>query len=313
VRVAIIGAGGVGGYFGARLAVAGNDVVFFARGAHGAAIRENGLRVESGLGALDVPAKTSDDPVAIGPVDVVLFTVKLWDTEEAAHLIPPLLRDDTAVISLQNGVTKDEMLRKAVPSRALVGGVTFIAATIERPGVIRHTGTMQRIVVGEYDGSASPRLERFAAACRDAAIDIVRSDDIERQIWEKFVLIVGLSGATSAIRKPIGPIRENPRARALLHALLKEAVAVGRARGVALDPGYADDRLAFCDTLPAGMTSSMHGDLERGQRLEMPWLQGAVVRLGDAAGIDTPANRFVEEVLAIYAEGSPEPIATPGR
>ena len=305
MRVAIIGAGGVGGYFGGRLAAAGTDVTFVARGAHGAAIRAEGLAIQSPRGDFVVDAKTVDTPAQAGPVDVVIVAVKLWDTAQVAGTLRPLLHENTMVISLQNGVSKDDILREAVGAPHVVGGLCYIAAVIDRPGVIRHAGTLQRIVIGEYDGRVSPRVDAFVRACREAGIDAEVSEDIERAIWEKFVFLVGLSGATSVIRQPIGPIRADARARALLHVLFTETVDVGRARGVHLDPNYADDRLAFCDTLPAAMTSSMHGDLERGNRLEMPWLQGAVVALGRDAGIATPTNGFVEDVLSVYVDGAP--------
>jgi len=310
MRVAVIGAGGGGGYFGGRLAAAGPDVTFVARGAHAAAIRADGLRIESGSGDVVVKAKVVEDPTRIGPVDVVLVAVKLWDTESVARMLPPVLGSDTAVISLQNGASKDEILREAVGTDHAVGGLCYVAAVIERPGVIRHTGAMARVVIGEYDGRRSARVEAFAGACRDAGIDVAISDDIERAIWEKFVFLVGLSGATSVVRQPVGPIRADPHARELLHALLRETVDVGRARGVHLDPNYADDRLAFCDTLPATMTSSMQGDLERGNRIELPWLQGAVIEMGRDAGVTTPANGFVRDALSVYVEGAPAaPIA----
>ncbi len=305
MRIAVIGAGGVGGYFGGRLAAAGNDVTFVARGAHGAEIRGQGLQIESALGNISVRATTVENPAQVGVVDAVIVAVKLWDTEAVARTLTPLLHADTMVVSLQNGVSKDDVLSRSLGAQHVVGGLCYIAAVIERPGVIRHNGTMARIVVGEYGGRRSPRVEAFAAACRDAGIDVAISDDIERAIWEKFVFIVGLSGATCTIRQPIGPIRSDHRARDFLHVLLKEAVAVGRARGVRIDPGYADDRLAFADTLHPTMVSSMLGDLERGNRLELPWFQGTVVEQGREAGVPTPASAFVEAVLSVYINGAP--------
>ncbi len=307
MRVAVIGAGGVGGYFGGRLAAAGTDVTFVARGAHRDAIEANGLRLESGHGDVVVAARTVDAPSEIGPVDVVILAVKLWDTQAAAETIAPLLHDDTAVISLQNGVSKDDVLRETVGKEHVVGGMAYIAAVIDRPGVIRHTGAMQRLVVGEYGGRKTDRVDAFVAACHAAGIDTVLSDDIERAMWEKFVFLVGLSGATSVIRQPIGIIRADAHARTLLHELLRETVDVGRAHGVGLDPTFADDRLAFIDTLSPATTSSMHGDLERGKRLELPWLQGTVVSLGGTAGVETPANAFVRDALSVYVDGKPSP------
>jgi len=305
MRIAIIGAGGVGGYYGGHLAAAGTDVAFVARGAHGAAIRANGLRIESPGGDLVVPAAVFDAPARVGPVDAVILAVKLWDTASVVASLGPLLHSDTVVISLQNGVSKDVTLREAVGAERVAGGLCYIAVVIDRPGVIRQTGAMSRLVIGEYDRSPSPRIRALADAFRAAAVNVELSDDIERALWEKFVFINGLSGATCAVRQPIGPIRADPRARELLRDLFAETVDVGRARGVRLDPAFADDRLAFCDSLPPVMRASMADDLERGNRIEMPWFQGAVVAMGRAAGVATPANAFVEAVLSAYVDGAP--------
>ena len=299
-----MGSGGVGGYFGARLAQSGCEVHFIARGAHLAAMREQGLKVESGLGEVHLkPVRATDDPATLPRMDLVLFSVKLWDTEAAARSIKPLFGPDTAIVSFQNGVQKDDVLRGVFGEKAVMGGVGYIATTIGRPGVIKHTGTLQRLVFGEYDGSASPRAQALLEACRKGGIDAELSTDIRRQIWEKFVFLVGLSGTTTTMRVPIGAIRADPRARAFLLDLMREAVAVGRAHDVALEKDYAEKRLAFCDGLPEDMTSSMHHDLERGNPLEVQWLSGGVVQLGEKAGVPTPANRAVWDILALHAAG----------
>ena len=266
MRIAVMGTGGVGGYFGTRLALGGCDVSFIARGRHLDAIRQRGLKVESPLGDMHLATpRATDDPADIGPVELVLFGVKLWDTETAAKAVAPLIGPETAVLSLQNGVRKDDVLRDVLGEQAVMGGACYIAAQIAEPGVIRHSGTMQKLVFGEYDGKRSTRVETFLDACRQAGIEAEVSLDIRRTIWEKFVFLVGLSGLTTCIRKPIGPIRSNPRTRALLHDAMSEVVAVGRAQGVQLAADFADNRLAFGDGLPATMTSSMHNDLERGK------------------------------------------------
>lgn len=304
MRVAIMGAGGVGGYFGARLAKGGADVTFIARGAHLAAMRERGLAIESAHAPIVLPAvKATDDPATIGAVDVVLFCVKLWDTESAARSLLPLVRPGTAIISLQNGVQKDDTLRAVFGDAAVMGGVAYIAATIVRPGVIGQTGAMQRMIFGEFDGRRSPRAETLLAACKAGGIDAEISPDIRRAIWEKYVFLVGLSGATTAMRMPLGPIRANPRSRQFLLDLMREAVAVGRARGVDLPADFAEQRLRFADSLPDDMTSSMYHDLDRGRPLELRWLSGGVVELGAAAGAPTPANRAVNDILILHAEG----------
>ena len=304
MKIAIMGSGGVGGYFGARLAKAGADVSFIARGAHLAAMREHGLKVESALGDIHLPkVSVTDDPRTIGNVDLVLFSVKLRDTEAAAQSIKPLFGPDTGILSFQNGVQKDDILRGVFGDKPVMGGVAYIATAIGRPGVIKHTGTLQRLVFGEYDGRRSPRAESFLAACLKGGIDAQLSDDIRRQVWEKFVFLVALSGTTTTMRRPIGPIRANPQTRAFLLEIMREAVKVGRAHGVALPEDYAEQRLAFCDSLPEDMTSSMHHDLERGNPLEVQWLSGGVVQLGEKAGIPTPANRAVWDILALHAGG----------
>ncbi|MFC0401972.1 ketopantoate reductase family protein [Paraburkholderia rhizosphaerae] len=304
MKVAVLGSGGVGGYFGARLAAAGNDVTFIARGRHLAAIREDGLRVSSPLGDLAIHhANVVEDLSAVKSADLILVAVKLWDTEQVAQSLRPLVEQGSAVISFQNGVQKDDILARYLPKHAIVGGVCYIAATIGEPGLIVHSGTLQKLAFGEYDGSRSPRVTAFYDACQKAGITAEISDDIQRLIWEKFVFLVGLSGTTSSIRQSIGPIRQNPRTRAFLLQVMSEVVAVGRAKGVNLPANFAEDRLAFCDTLPATMTSSMHHDLERGNRLELPWLSGAVATFGSQLNVPTPCNSVISDILALYADG----------
>ena len=307
MRIAIMGSGGVGGYFGARLAKGGADVTFIARGAHLAAMRANGLTIESAHEPIRLPkVNATDDPSSIGPVDMVLFSVKLWDTESAARSLLPIMGPQTGIISFQNGVQKDDTLRQVFGDGAVMGGTAYIAATIGRPGVIVHTGTMQRIVFGEYDGRRSPRAEAFLAAAQSGGITAEISDDIRREIWEKFCFLAALSGATTSIRLPVGPIRSNPRTREFLLDLMREAVAVGRARGVNLPEDYAERRLALIDGLPFDMIASMSHDLQRGRPLELRWLSGAIVDMGAAAGVPTPVNRAVYDVLVLHADGRPE-------
>jgi 2-dehydropantoate 2-reductase len=184
-----------------------------------------------------------------------------------------------------------------------MGGVCYVASYISRPGVIHQTGTMQRIVVGEHDGRETPRARELHAALAASGVKAELSADVRRAIWEKFVFLAALSGATTTTRRPLGDIRSNPRTRAFFHDLMREVVAVGRAHGVSLAEDYADDRLAFADTLPHDMTSSMHHDLERGNRIEVEWLAGADVQLGAARGVPTPANRAVWDILVLHEQG----------
>jgi 2-dehydropantoate 2-reductase len=305
MRILVMGSGGVGGFYGGRLAHAGCDVTFVARGAHLAAMRERGLTIESeAQGDIHLPAvKVTGDPADAAPVDLVLISVKLWDIEAAARAVKPAVGPHTAVLSLQNGVMKDDVLRREFGEKAVMGGVGYVATHISRPGVIHQTGAIQRMVFGEYDGRRSPRAEALLAAAAAAGIEAELSSDVRRAIWEKYVFLVGLSGTTATIRKSIGTIRENARTRAFLLDLMKETVAVGRAHGVALPEDYAAQRLAFADTVPFDMTSSMLHDLERGNPLELEWLSGGVVKLGEQVGVPTPANRAVWDILALHARG----------
>jgi 2-dehydropantoate 2-reductase len=304
MRIAVMATGAVGGYFGGRLAQAGHEVTFVARGQQLEALRTYGLRVQSPLGDMHLPrVEAADDPATIGPVDLVLFSVKLWDTAAAAEAVKPLLGEETAVVSFQNGVVKDDILRQTLGAEHVVGGACYIAATIAEPGFIRHSGTLQKLLFGEYDGSMSPRVQRFRDACAESGIDAEISDRIEQAIWEKFVFLVGLSGTTSVARSPIGPIRSNPRSRAFLHDVMEEAVRVARAQGAPLAADYADERVAFIDRLPASMTSSMLRDLEQGNRLEVGWLSGDVVERGARLDVPTPCNRAILDILSIYSEG----------
>ncbi len=304
LRIAIMGSGGVGGYLGARLVQGGADVTFVARGAHLAAMRANGLAVESEHEPICLPkVNATDDPRTIGPVDIVLFSVKLWDTESAARSLRPIVGPETGIISFQNGVQKDDTLRKLFGADAVMGGVAYMATTIGRPGVIVQTGTMQRMIFGEYDGRRSPRAEALLEAAQGGGIKAEISDDVRCAIWEKYVFLVGLSGSTASVRLPLGPIRNHPRTRQFLLDLMRETAAVGRAQGVALPEDYVEQRLAFIDGLPADMTSSMHHDLERGQPLELRWLSGGVVEMGAALGVPTPANQSVYDMLILHADG----------
>ena len=306
MKILIIGSGGVGGLFGGRLASSGCDVTFVARGAHLAAMRDNGLLIESEAygNTLIKPVNVTDNPASAGAPDLIIFAVKLWDTEAVAKSLKPIVGPNTAVLSLQNGVVKDDILRSVFGETAVMGGVAYVGTHIARPGVINQVGTLQRLVFGEYDGKKSPRAEALLAALLKAGIQAELSNDIRRTLWEKYTFLVGLSGATASMRTTIGPVRENPQTRAFLHDLMKEAVAVGRALGVALPEDYADDRLKFADSVPGTMDSSLHHDLKNGNRLEVEWLAGGVVQLGRKVGVATPCNRAVWDLLVLWALGN---------
>jgi 2-dehydropantoate 2-reductase len=304
MNVVMMGAGGLGGYFGARLAAAGNVVTFVARGKHLSTMRRAGLRVESSVAPLllrDVRAVERVD--GMQPADLVIISVKLWDTEVAVEAVRPIVGAQTAVVSFQNGVDAVERVARVIGREHVIGGLSYIAAAITEPGIIRHSGTIQRLVFGELDGQSSARIDAFASACAAAGIDYVVSENIQQAIWEKFVFLVGLSATTCVFRRSIGPIRSHPRSRAFLREIMREVVDVGRARGISLDQSFADDRLAFIDTLPDGMVASMYTDLQRGNRLEMPWLSGKVVEFGAQMNVPTPANGFVTDALSLDVDG----------
>lgn len=306
MKIAVMGTGGVGGYFGGRLAASGEDVTFIARGEHLKAIRQNGLQVLSANGDFVVkPAKVTDDPSQAGPADVVIIGVKLWATDEAVAAIAPLMGPNSVAVSFQNGVIAKDKLIAAYGKERVWGGVSNIAALIEKPGVIRHNGTMAVLIPGELDGRRTPRLEAFIKACEKAKIETRVPENIDTAIWEKYIFLAAMSSMTALTRLPVGAIREDPDTRALLVQLMGEVQAVGRAKGVKLDDGTLARLTTRMDGLPRPMVASMLGDLERGNRLELPWLAGGVVEMGKALGVPTPATNFVYTALKLYANGRP--------
>lgn len=310
MRIAIIGSGGVGGFFGAKLAKGGADVTFLARGAHLQALRTSGIAIESGTEVERVsPVRATDDPDALEVSDFVLLAVKLWDTSAILDRIKSAIGPNTTIISFQNGVLKDTYLRERFDPSQIMGGVAYVATTIDRPGVIRQTGPLQRMLFGEFDGQPSPRSQALLQACLAGGIKAELSPDIEREIWEKYVFLVGLSGTTTAMDSAIGPIRSNARTRQFLLDVMREVVAVGRARGIDLPADYAERRLKLTDDVSPAMTSSMHHDLQRGNRLEVEWLSGGVVTMGMQCGVPTPLNRAIHDVLALRANGGSKPTA----
>lgn len=306
MRIAVMAAGAVGGYFGARLADAGHDVVFIARGANLAAIRDKGLRIDSVHGDLHLAKpKVTDDPASIGPVDIVLFAVKLWDTEKAAEQARPLVGPDTRVITLQNGVDSVERIAPILGADQTVGGVTYIASTIAAPGVIKHSSAFAKMRFGRADKKPDAMLDAFVAAGQAAKLDIALSADIARERWEKFTFLTAMAGSTATLRASIGPIAADPQTRGFFQQLMEEAFAVGRAKGVALEHAFIDERMAFIATkVEPGMKASMAHDLERGNRLELDWLNGKVSELGRNLGVPTPASDMAFLVLKLHRMGS---------
>ena len=307
-RFAIVGAGGVGGCLGAALDQAGFKTTFIARGVHLRVMQEIGLRIEAPDGGYSLAVDATDDPARIGPVDYVLFAVKLWDTEAVATACRPLLGPGTAVITLQNGVEAAGILASVLGLDHVMCGVAEISAAITAPGTVTRFSPFQRIRVGEYDRTDGGRLRVLADCCAAAGIDFDRPSDIHAAVWSKFVFLVGVSSMTALTRRPIGAVRSDLDTRAMLRSIMEEAYIIGSERGVALPVGTVDAQLAFVDTLPSNLRASMALDVEHGKRLELQWLSGAVSRMGKELGIPTPANDFVVAALKLldcnWASGS---------
>ena len=304
MKILVMGAGGVGGYFGARLQQGGNDVAFVARGRHLEALQRNGLKLKSPLGDAALQVKAFEDPAQAGAADVVLFTVKLWDTESAGARLRPALGPDSVVIPFQNGVESIELLSSVLPAKAVMGGAAYIAARIAEPGVIVQTGEFARLRFGPVHAAQRPRAQAFLAACQGAGIAAELAEDIVRVLWEKFVLLVGVSSATALARAPLGTVRADPDLRWLLESALRETWAVAVKRGIALPEDFVAKLLSQIDKLPADMKASLAADLESGGRLEAPWLCGAVARMSREAGLEAPVNRAVYAALKPYVGGS---------
>ncbi len=303
MRIVFFGAGGVGGYFGGRLAQAGVDVAFVARGAHLQALRTTGLRIVSPKGDAHLPrVQASADPADLGTADVVFLTVKMYDVDTAATQLRPLLGPGTLVVTLQNGVEATDMVARRVGREHVAGGVAYVAAVIAEPGLIRHTA-LDALIVGELDGAMSPRLLALRDAASAAGFTFTASEDIRVDLWSKFVRLSVFSSMTAATRSPLGVLRAQPALFALVEAAVDEAFAVGRAHGVALGPRVRDEVFAMYRGMPPQAKSSMLEDLERGRRLELPWLGGAVVRLGRDAGVPTPVHETIEKLLLPFVPG----------
>jgi len=306
MRIAVIGAGGIGGPYGAALAKAGADVIFVARGAHLASMRENGLRIEGDRGETHIrPAQATDDIASIGPVDYVLFCVKLWDVEAVGEQLRPLIGPQTAVIPLQNGIDAAERLIAILGHDAVMGGTAFVTGSIVAPGVIRQTGTYQRMTFGELDRRISGRGERLRDFCEAAGFEGVLSPDVTVPIWDKFLLLVPLSGLNALTRLPLGKWRDDSDLCALYEASLAETVAVGLAEGVRLPPASVEEARAAMRSMPDYHMTSMGNDLIRGNRIELPWFAGKVVELGRRHAIPTPVNAFIYAALKPYVNGAP--------
>ena len=318
MRVAVFGAGGLGGYFGARFARAGTDVSLLARGAHLAALRSKGLTIRSALGDFHVRPQATDDPSDIGPVDVVLFSVKSYDTEAAAAQLAPLLRpstdagDPTAVVSFQNGIDNEDKIAAAIGWEHVVGGVCYIFSSIAEPGVIAHIGGPPNLIFGELHGGRTSRIERLLELCRAAGVEAEIAPDIRVALWSKYAFLCALAGMTAAVRLPVGEIRTDLAGRAMLRALMEEGWQVASAEGVRLPADYVDRQMDLIDRLEAGAFSSLHHDLVTGHRMELDALHGELLRRSERAGVDVPATRAVYAILSRWARRNWEPADSRG-
>ena len=300
MRIAVYGAGGVGGYFGGRLARAGADVRFIARGAHLQALRERGLRVRSVTGDFEVRVPATDDPAEIGSCDFVLFCVKSFDTGAAAARLGPLVGAGTAVVSLQYGVENEETLARAVGEDHVMGGAAFIFAEIAGPGVIRHTGGPASITFGELDGRASERAQRLLARCEQAGFGAELSADIKTVLWAKLAFICAQAGLTAAVRLPIGEIRGAAAAWVAFGRLVAEVCAVAEAEGHPVPPAARERALALAQAMPDSF-SSLHDDLVAGHRMELDALHGFIVRRAARHGLAVPMSEAVYAILQPWA------------
>jgi 2-dehydropantoate 2-reductase len=307
MRVAVIGAGGVGGYYAARLHAAGHEVAVLARGAHLRAMQERGLLVWSPLGDVLARVVATDDPQAVGVVDLVLFAVKTYDTDSALPLVPPLIGPGSTVLTLQNGIRSAETLASAVGGERVLGGATYIATAIALPGLIEQTGTHRRIVFGEVRGDlshVSPRVATLADALAKADIETEPAADGRVAIWEKFIYLAPFAAVTAASRQPAGVVWNDPDLRALFVQAMGEAERLARAEGVAVRPDIADCVAGYMDAVPPTMRSSLLIDLERGRRLEIDALAGDIVTRSRDRGLPTPAMSTLYAVLKPLAGGA---------
>jgi 2-dehydropantoate 2-reductase len=301
VKLAIYGTGGVGGYFGGRLALAGADVHLIARGAHLEALQTGGLKVASTKGDFHVDLPASDDPAEIGPCDYVLFTVKSFDTDDAAARLAPLVGEGTAVISFQNGVDNEERIARAVGPSHAMGGAAYIFSTIAEPGVVAHSGGPARIVFGEMDGSRSDRAQRLLDLCGKANIDAELSEDIVRVLWDKFAFICAQAGMTAAVRLPIGDVRAVKESRVAFRKIVDEVCAVAAAEGIELPADTADRHVSFAERLEPAGYSSLYDDLVNGRRMELDALHGTVVARAQRHNVPVPVSEMIYAILRPWA------------
>jgi 2-dehydropantoate 2-reductase len=304
MKIAAMAAGAVGSYFGGRMQAAGHDVAYIARRAHLDALRKDGLKIQSTHGDLHLPkVNATPDPKEVGPVDIVLFAVKLWDTETAAELARPLVGPNTRIITLQNGVDSYERVSAILGKEHTSPGTAYIAAVLGGPGVMLHTSKFATMRCGTIDGRPDAQLNAFVEAAKAAGIDIQPQEDMNRERWQKFIFLSSMAGVNCMMRQPIGTVLADPDTRAFYKRLMQECLAVGQKSGAKVPSSWVDDRMTFSDNAPPGMKASMLHDLEAGNRLELDWLTGKVVELGRTLGVPTPASETIYAVLKLHRMG----------
>ena len=309
MRIAVMGGGAVGGYFGGLLSRAGNDVTFIARGAHLAAMQANGLTLETPKGTLEVKqARFVSDPAEVGECDVVLFAVKAYDIEAAAAPLKPLVGAGSTVISVLNGVDHQDRIGAVLGSANVIGGLALVSGVITAPGVIRYTSPMSALRFGEADGSLSVRALAFRDACTGAGFNVEVLTDIRRAQWEKFVGLATNAALTSLFRLPAGYIYHDPEIIPMARRAFAEVAAVGRAEGMPLAEDSADRALAIHQSFPKTMYASMYHDVAKGKPMELDSLSGHIVRRGRALGVPTPVHEMAYLALKPYMHGTPAPL-----
>lgn len=303
MKIVIMGSGGVGAFFGAKLALAGNDVTFVARGPHLQAMLKDGLTITSTDGDMRLESvQATDDPSSIGSADVIIFTTKLYDTVDAANQIKSLIGPETIIITLQNGVSSPGMIADVVGQDCVLGGSTYIVSHIEEPGKIQHMGPA-RIVFGEMNGTISNRAQAFENTCKEAHIDVKLTDQIELEMWRKYVPLTVMSGLTAAIRGPMGTITDDPDLSALARDAISEVIAVGKAKGIPFPDNAVEQTYKNIGMAPRETMSSMSMDLLRGKKMELPWLSAKVAEFGREVGVPTPTHHFMASILRPFQDG----------
>ena len=304
MRIAVMGAGSIGGYFGGMLSLGGNEVTLIARGAHLEAIRRRGLQVITDHGEFTVQCEATDDPRQAGPVDLVLLTVKTYHNQEAVPAMRPMVGEETTVLCLQNGIDSYEMAAQSLGAGRVLPGAAYVDAGLESPGVVKQVGEVVEIVFGEPDGVDSPRGELISDTLRKAGIPAQLSNNIQRTLWTKFLFIATTAGVMSLSRQTMAQLMPLPEWRKVILGCRWEIEAVGRASGVDLDPNIVQDTVDYIERSLEEMHASMHADIVAGRPLELEALNGAVVRAGKSAGLPTPINDVIYAALKPFASGS---------